>query len=201
MYESVKITPKKRMQKIGTTNHNLQFLNGKMKFIQKFPVPDNALNFETINIEGAIEHVRNVQSVGPARGIVGGHDRTIFLGLGDICQFIDFANTDINGVEVVSYHMYSKNQAGQRIQNRVNVVTGLPIYRHNAQVFTKTIYDPLVWTEQRLKESLISALDDAIERNVFVNTGSFRANDEYNNLIEFWMRDGVLQTFYFVPNP
>lgn len=166
-------------------------VQGKELVIQRvFDLP-------TLNIAGAIGHVSTLQEMSTRRGIVGCHNKDSFMDMGDQFQITNLYDAGINGVEHVSYRMYKKDRTQQfneiaRIGERIE-------YELGAQEFEKTIYDPGVWSNERLTEAITEALNDANNNGVYRDGGSFRGECEsYNVTFEFWCRGGVLQTFYFI---
>lgn len=70
---------------------------------------------------------------------------------------------------------------------------------NGSKLFTKTIYDPSIWTDAKLKKAVKESVEDALKQNgSFINGKSYKGVTEEGYSIEFWYRDDLIQTFYFL---
>ncbi|HEX3028806.1 MAG TPA: DUF4157 domain-containing protein, partial [Clostridia bacterium] len=160
-------------------------------------VIQGVFDLASLNIAGAIDHISTLQDMSTKKGIVGCHNKDNFMNLANQFQITNLYDVGINGVEHVSYKMYKKDRTQQF--NEVARVGERIEYELGAQVFEKTIYDPGVWSNERLTEAITEALNEANANGNYKDDGSFRGECEsYNVTFELWCRGGVLQTFYFI---
>ena len=64
-------------------------------------------------------------------------------------------------------------------------------------VENKTIYDPLIWTDGKLENSLKEAIQDALNENGGVLKPTWDGVSKDGFAIRGYYRDGKISTFYF----
>lgn len=63
--------------------------------------------------------------------------------------------------------------------------------------YEKTIYDPKIWTDDKLEKALKEAVQDAINKNGCTLPLKFNGNTSKGYEIEGYFRNGKIETFYF----
>jgi TANFOR domain-containing protein len=108
----------------------------------------------------------------------------------------------VPGVSVIEYRIPSTDGKLTKNVNGLNInigyTNGLTKGVSTTDDFVKTIYDPTVWTDTKLKKALDEAVKDAFNKEGnFVNNRSYLGKSIEGYEIEFWYRDNRIQTFYF----
>ncbi len=62
----------------------------------------------------------------------------------------------------------------------------------------KTVYDPVFWTDPKLKKAAQEALIDNAKKRGSVNDGQFRGVTKEGYNIEGYIKNGNIDTFYFL---
>ena len=90
----------------------------------------------------------------------------------------------VPGVSIIQYRMYKANRDGS-----INV--GNP----QAKIFTKTVYDPSVWTDEKLVKAAVEAAMDAANKDNFKREWSGNTAEGYP--IMGYQEKGKITTFFF----
>ncbi len=69
--------------------------------------------------------------------------------------------------------------------------------RKGTENYEKTIYDPKIWTDDKLEKALKEAVQDAINNNGGTLPLKFNGNTSKGYEIEGYFRNGKIETFYF----
>ncbi len=185
------------------------------------------LDFSKMDIPSALQHVkfRDLSNL-KLREISGCHDAvefaklrttkaisnpsyTVTIGktLDEVEEIIILAeknHTTIPGVKTIEYRVPATDGKFTQKINGIDVNKGYTTGKltgNGSKNYTKTIYDPAVWTDAKLEKALKEALQDVANKNgTFVNGKSYRGVTIDGYEIEFWYRDNNIQTFYFYDN-
>ncbi len=182
--------------------------------------------WDDFDIPGALNHVkfRDLTNLS-RRDIVGMHDAVEFAKLRatkaigntsyqvaigktldeveEIVILVEKSHDKIPGVKIVEYRVPATNgKLSQRI-NGVDVnkgyTTGTTRGEKSIQNYIKTIYDPVIWTDERLVKALREALIDAINKNNGIlptaNPSPGLTSDGYKIL--FTTNKGKVTSFWF----
>ncbi len=108
------------------------------------------------DIANVLAHIKAQDlSVPRRRGIGGCHDATVFDSLKDEYQVTSRTpHPTIPGIEVIEYQIYALNREGKK-----DVPPTL-----KAEKFTKTVYDPTIWTDEKLGATLSQAEHNTADR-------------------------------------
>jgi hypothetical protein len=167
---------------------------------------EKKLDFSQLDIDSVMGHIKTgpKERVRSIKGIKGCHDATEWAKIRQVDEagFTMPIGKKLDEVpEVIITSVDGHNVPGIRVVrykipslDKQNKTTGAL-----RQVPPKTIYDPAVWTDIKLRTALEEALQDAATKNGGVwGEGLFDGVTKSGFVIRGYIRNGKLDTFYFL---
>jgi len=176
------------------------------------------VDFDALDIPNAMAHVKFRDLTDAARrDIVGCHDAVEFTRIRqtsaignpgyqvtpgkrlyeveEIIIIKDVPHASVPGVRNIEYKVPA-------LTGNTNppVTTGALKGSKGTDGFKKTVYDPAIWTDDKLKQAFKEAFQDANIKNkgVLSKGGPYQGKTRDGYTIEFYYRNDKIQTFYFV---
>ena len=75
--------------------------------------------------------------------------------------------------------------------------TGATKGRKATENYEKTVYNPEIWTNDKLEKALKEAVQDAINKNKGILPSKFNGYTSEGYEIEGYFKNGTIDTFYF----
>jgi hypothetical protein len=135
------------------------------------------------NVKNALNHVKFQDVSVPRRnGIGGAHDINEFnKSVTNIVKREPIPN--VPGVEKIEYQIPTLDRAGN------------PTGEFNTKLYTKTVYDPQVWTDDKLTQAVVEAVTDAVNKGQFNREWIGVTKEGYP--IRGFQENGQITTFFF----
>ncbi len=115
---------------------------------------ETIIKVRSLNFENALKHIKQRDfSVPRRRGIGGAHDSSEFFKYNEEFKIINRQASSTPGVEIVDYQIYALDKS-QKLSGELK-----------STLYTKTLYDPKIWTDPKLKQALTEALEDSFIKN------------------------------------
>lgn len=183
---------------------NGKFNNLANKIISK------KLDFSSMDLPAAFQHVRfRDLSTVRNRGIGGCHDAIEFAkvrqinAIGNTNYQVSVGKTLDEVEEIVILQTRNSTTPGVKIiEYKIPAVdaklkTTGALKEDGTNPFTKTTYDPVIWSDSKLEKSLKEALQDAANKGNFIENKFVSGLSKEGYEIEFIIRNGKVETFYF----